>query len=205
MKVIIARHAETSENVKEINIGRDVDPLLTDIGKQQAKKLADFLKKEDIHFVYISPQKRAVHTAQEVLKHHPGAKVAEIAHLKEQNLGIYESLPKHEWKKIKAKASEPFHLFKPPKGENYVELKARVGAFFDNLVSRHEHDTVFLVSHGSAFGILYLHIFDKEITEENYKMYRPENTAITILEIFKSADWRKTVKVHTLNSLEHLH
>jgi len=58
MRVIIARHAETSENLKEIDIGYEADPLLTEEGIAQAKKLADLLKHEKIHYAYVSPQKR---------------------------------------------------------------------------------------------------------------------------------------------------
>ncbi len=200
MKVIIVRHAETSENAKQIDIGHDVDPLLTKEGIKQAEKLADFLKNEKIHFAYVSPQKRAVHTAKEVLKFHPSAKMEHIPHLKEQNLGIYESVPKHVWKEIKAKSTEPFHLFKPPKGESYVELQGRVKKFFDELFDKHQNDTVLIVSHGGTLGMLYLHLFGKEITEENYKNHKPENAALTIIEIFKD----KPHKVHKINSVEHL-
>ncbi len=200
MKVIIARHAETSENVKQINIGRDVDPLLTKEGMRQAQKLADFLKHEKIHFAYVSPQRRAVHTAQEVLKHHPLAKMARVPHLKEQNLGIYEGLPKHEWREIKKQSKELFHLFKPPKGESYAELQERVKSFFHTLFDKHKDDTVLIVSHGGTLGMLYLHLFGKEITEENYRAHKPENTAVTILEVYKN----KPIKVHKVNSLEHL-
>ncbi len=200
MKVIIVRHAQTSENAKQIDIGHDVDPLLTEEGIKQAEKLADFLKNENIHFAYVSPQRRAVHTAKEVLKFHPSAKIEHIPLLKEQNLGIYESVPKHIWKEIKAKSKEPFHLFKPPKGESYTELQERVKKFFHTLFDKHPNDTILIVSHGGTLGMLYLHLFEKEITEENYKNHKPENTAFTILEIFKD----KPIKAHKINSLEHL-
>ncbi len=200
MKLIIARHAQTNENAKQIDIGHDVDPLLTLEGIEQAKKLGEFLKHEKIHFAYVSPQKRAVHTAKEVLKHHLSAKVEHTHHLKERNLGIYENLPKHEWKKIKSESKELFHLFKPPQGENYVELQARVKEFFHTLFEKHKDDTVLIVSHGEVLAMLYLHLFGKEITTENYRAHKPENTAFSILEISDN----QPLKAHKINSLEHL-
>src|SRR3989344_2072146 len=179
MKVIITRHAETVENSKKIHIGNDTDPLLSEEGKKQAEKLAHLLKTEKIHFAYVSPQKRAVHTAEKVLKFHPWAKMVQMPHLREQRLGIYESLPKHEWKKIKENTKDPFHLFKPPQGESYTELRARVAEFFNDLVNKHENDTVFIVSHRGTLGMLYLHLFNKPITEDNYNAHKPENTALT--------------------------
>jgi len=200
MKVIIVRHAQTSENAKEIDIGHAVDPLLTDEGIEQAKKLAEFLKHEKIHYAYVSPQKRAVHTAEHVLQFHPSVKITHAPELKEQNLGIYESLPKSEWKKIKAQTQEPFDLFKPPKGESYTELQHRAKKFFHTLFDKHKNDTILVVSHGGTLGMLYLHLLDKPITEEHYKNHKPENTAFTVVEMYDD----KPLKVHKLNSLEHL-
>src|SRR5205814_954821 len=120
-----------------------------------------------------------------VLAFHPRAKKAETPHLEEQNLGIYEEMGKAEWKAIKKVSKEPFALFKPPQGESYAELQARIKKFFDDLKAKHAHDTVFLVSHGGTLGMLYLHIFGKAINEENYKAHKPDNTALTILEFDK--------------------
>ncbi|OGZ69884.1 MAG: hypothetical protein A3D44_03225 [Candidatus Staskawiczbacteria bacterium RIFCSPHIGHO2_02_FULL_42_22] len=200
MKVIIARHAKTNENAGEIIIGQESEVLLNEEGVLQANKLADFLRKETIRVAYVSPQKRAVHTGREVLANHPKVKLIHAPHLKEQNLGIYEALGKAEWKEIKKQAKDPFHLFKPPQGESYLELQKRARVFFDYLMEFHEHDTVFMVSHGGTLGVLYLDLFGKELTEENYRAHKPENTAVTILEISKNSP----IKVHKLNSLEHL-
>ena len=201
MKVIITRHGETQENVKKIDIGRDSKSLLTQEGVLQARKLGDHLKGERITHAYVSPQKRAVDTAQEILNHHPKAIITPVEHLREQNLGIYESVPKHIWKEAKKNAKDPFHLFKPEKGESYAELQVRATDFFHELLKKHSaDDTVLIVSHGGTLGMLLLHVLEKEITEENYKAYKPENTAVTILEISEDG------KVNTIvvNSLEHL-
>jgi broad specificity phosphatase PhoE len=57
-----------------------------------------------------------------------------------------------------------------------------------------------MVSHGGTLGMLYLYLFGKQITEENYRAHKPENTALTILEIFKN----KPTTVHLFNSISHL-
>jgi alpha-ribazole phosphatase len=200
MKVIIARHAQTDENANNIHIGREVDVVLNAQGIRQAEQLAEFLKNEKIHVAYASPQTRARHTAQKVLKHHPEAHLIEVPDLREQHLGIYEGLGKAEWKEIKKNYTGPFHLFKPPQGESYTDLQERVKKFFDRLLQKHPNDTVLIVSHGGTLGMLFLHILNKELTEENYRQHKPENTALTIIEIDKD----KPHHVHALNSLEHL-
>ncbi len=208
MKLIIVRHGETTENAKTQDIGHDNEALLTQEGILQAKKLGEYLRHEKISHAYTSPQKRAVHTAREILAHHPDAKVEHVDDLREQNLGVAETLPKHVWKEIKKNTKEPFHLFKAEGGESYMELQARAKKFLHNLVKKHLHpepgrrtdDTVLVVSHGGTLGVLLLHILEKELTEENYKAHQPKNTEFSVIEIVDDG----TKKVHVINSREHL-
>ncbi|MDO8486403.1 MAG: histidine phosphatase family protein [Candidatus Staskawiczbacteria bacterium] len=200
MRLIITRHGQTDENLGEIIIGQEADAMLNKHGIMQAQKLANFLKDEKINFAYVSSQKRAVHTANEILKFHSSVEIIVAHQLKEQNLGIYEAKSKVEWKKIKKNHKEPFHSFKPKDGESYVELQERIKEFFNDLVKKHKNDTVLMVSHGGTLGMLYLHILNKEITEENYKAHKPENTALTILDIYQE----EPIKIHHLNSTDHL-
>ncbi len=200
MKIIIVRHAETMENAKTQDIGHDTEALLTEQGVLQAQKLGELLKEEKISHAYTSPQKRAVHTAEKILKHHSDVTIVQVEELREQSLGIYESVPKHVWKEIKAKAKEAFHLFKPEGGESYVELQKRAKQFFERLIHEHENDTVLVVSHAGTLGVLLLDILGKELTEENYRAHQPKNTEFTIIEVLE--DGKK--KIHALNNRAHL-
>ncbi len=200
MKVIIVRHAQTYENVKTNDVGYDLQTKLNEEGIKQAQKISKRLKSEDISYAYTSPQIRTVHTAKEILKYHPKAKLIKTEYLKEHNLGIYETVPKNIWKEVRAKSKKPFHLFKPKNGESYADLQKRVKTFFSNLLDKHENDTILIVSHGVTIGMLLLSIFNKPITEENYRAFKPDNTALTVLEIFKD----KPAKIHYFNNLDHL-
>lgn len=200
MKLIIARHAQTDENAKGAQIGQESEALLNGQGLKQARQLAEFLKNETIQFAYVSPQKRAVYTAKEVLRFHPLVQVITAPHLREQHFGVFEGKEKAEWKALKKQLKEPFHLLKPQSGESYAELQARTVGFFNELLEKHENDTIFVMSHGGTLGMLYLHLFNKEITEENYNIYKPENTALTVLEIYKN----NPIKASIVNSLKHL-
>lgn len=199
MKAIIVRHAETTENVKNQDIGHDNEALLTEHGVLQAKKLGAYLKGEKISHAYTSPQHRAVHTAREILAHHPAAKIMQVEHLREQNLGIYQSAPKHVWREFRKNSKQLFHEVKPENGESYVELQQRAKAFFSSLGQRHKDDTVLIVSHGGTLGVLLLDILGKELTEENYKAHQPKNTEFTVVEVSAAGQ-----KIHKLNGREHL-
>ena len=201
MKIIIVRHAQTDENINQALAAKTSEALLNEEGILQAEKLGNHLKNHKISHAYTSPLRRAIHTAEKILQHHLDAKITVHEHLDEQNLGVAETMPKHIWKEIKKKSTEPWHLFKPEKGESYIEMQARVVKFFNELLGRHQaDDTVLIVSHGGTLGVLMLHILEKPLTEEHYKANQPKNTEFTILEIFN--DGKK--KIHTINSREHL-
>src|SRR3989344_4332767 len=199
MKIIIVRHGQTTENAKTQNIGHDNEALLTEEGILQAEKLGHHLKGEKITHAYSSPQKRAVHTAEKILQHHPIAKITHVDELREQGLGAAEVLPKEVRKEMIKNSGQPWHLFKAEKGESYVELQERAKKFLHEMVKKHPNDTVLVVSHGGTLGVLLLHILEKELNEENYRAHQPKNTEFTVVQIFD--DGKRNI--HKLNSREH--
>lgn len=70
LRILIVRHGETDYNVKGIIQGQ-MDTELNDMGREQAKKVADTLAHEHIDEVYTSPLKRALHTADTIVSKHP--------------------------------------------------------------------------------------------------------------------------------------
>lgn len=201
MKVIIVRHAQTSENVKGGDAERNSEALLTEEGILQAKKLGQYLKDHRITHAYTSPQKRAIHTAEEILAYHVDAELDHVDDLREQNLGKLSALPKNVIRQLHKQAGLPFADFRPEQGESYTDLQKRAAKFFHELLKKHKkEDVVLIVTHGGTLGMLLLYILEKEITQENYKAHKSQNTAFTILEI--SDD--KKVTPHKINSVEHL-
>lgn len=200
MKIIIVRHAQTDENVRGGNAARTSEVLLNKEGVRQAKKLGEHLKDAKITYAYVSPQKRAVHTAQEILAYHRGAIMHEVEYLRERHLGIFERAPKDVWKKALSKLTDAWHLVKPEKGESYHDVQQRVKEFFKGLFKKHSpEDTILLVSHGGPLGVLLLDLLGKELTEENYRTHQPKNTEFTIVEVINDQP-----KINVLNSKEHL-
>jgi broad specificity phosphatase PhoE len=201
MKIIIARHGQTDENIGDGIAVRSSEILLNSEGIKQAERLGDYLKSYNISHAYSSPLRRAVQTTNKILQYHQNAKFLIADHLIEQNLGVAETMPKSVWKEIKKNSLEPWHLFKAENGESYTELQNRSVNFFNGLVSNHsDNDTVLIVSHGGPLGVLMLHILEKPLTEENYKVNQPHNTEFSILEIFSGG----AKKIHKINSREHL-
>ena len=65
MKLYIIRHGQTDWNVEGKIQGRQDIPL-NDMGRRQARALADGMKSRPVAAVYSSPQKRAMETAEAI-------------------------------------------------------------------------------------------------------------------------------------------
>ena len=199
MKLILIRHGETHENVAGIIQGQGPGRL-TDIGKEQAKKVGLRLKNEKIDVAYVSDLERTCNTAKEILHYNQNNQKIPVVYtkeLRERNFGIYEGLPREEWRELLEKNKEQY-TGTITGGESRLEVTKRIVAFCDKLLKKHKQETVLIVSHGGPLTLLYLHLFEK--SQEEYKNYHPSNAAVTILEI--SDDKKHTVYI--LNCVKHL-
>ncbi len=200
MRLIITRHGQTHENSQKISMGQSIDGSLSKEGIDQAKKLANRLKKEKIDFVYVSDLKRALNTADEILKFHPSAKKVINKDLRERSLGVYEGKPNNLWKNAMKESSRSFSRFKPKNGESYLELKNRTKKFFDLLLKKHIDDNVLVVSHTGTSTMLIMNVLHERITQTRYEHYRPKNTALTVFEISKD----RRARMRLINDISHL-
>lgn len=200
MRGIFVRHGETQQMIAGITQGQGVGGDLSDLGKWQAQQIALALQEEQIDKIYCSDLKRAVDTAEAILQYHPDTPIECTPILRERSLGIYEGKPKRCWKEANREIKAPFHLMKPIGGESYEEVRQRMHAFYKELVALHPNDTVLLVTHGGALGMPYLTLFERTFSSEEYRKYRPENTAVTIGEFHTNGK----IRIDTLNSLEHM-
>lgn len=185
MKLILVRHGETEANAKSLVQGGGSDYPLTEKGIEQAKKVSEFLKDEKIDLAYSSDLKRAVSTANEILKHHK-VELIKTKELREVHAGDLEG------KKTQAGEKVFSATFKAKGGESLLEARERLSKFYDSIK---EDKNILLVGHGASFGALLLYIFNKEVTWEEYNACRPPVAGITILEIkgdkIKKVLWNK--------------
>lgn len=163
--LIHIRHGETFWNAeRRLQGGRDID--LNPRGRDQAAgngiKLAAELARlgltpETVGW-YASPLRRAQDTMQAVRLGCglPATGYTLIADLREISYGIYEGMTHEE---IAAAAPGDYRRlvedkwnFRPPEGESYNDLKARIGAVLDSLDSL-DGDVV-IVSHGGVVRVI---------------------------------------------------
>ncbi|MEU3645327.1 bifunctional RNase H/acid phosphatase [Lentzea sp. NPDC034063] len=148
-RVILLRHGQTRLSVDRRYSGRGDHPL-TELGLEQAEKAAARLSKMDgIAAVISSPLQRAQQTAAK-LADRIGLEVVTHQGLIETDFGTWEGLTFAE-----ASAQDPeVHQrwlgdtsVKPPNGESFDEVHARVRKARADIIARYGGKTLVLVSH----------------------------------------------------------
>lgn len=149
-RLYLLRHGQTEFNVKKLVQGRCDSPL-TDLGRQQAKMAAAWLKAHNVtpNKVVSSPLGRAMDTASLVATEllGPDAAVEPCEGIIERGYGTFEegphdALPTDVW--------DPGEDLVPFGGEGSQALQKRMVATLTNLVSAENVETLLAVSHGSA-------------------------------------------------------
>ncbi|MFD5824936.1 bifunctional RNase H/acid phosphatase [Lentzea sp. NPDC060358] len=148
-RLILLRHGQTALSVERRYSGRG-DHELTELGLEQAEKAAERLSKVDgIAAVVSSPLRRAAQTARK-LADKIGAEVVTHQGLIETDFGTWEGLTFAE-----AAAQDPeVHRrwlgdtsVKPPNGESFDEVHARVRKARAEIIAEYGGSTVVVVSH----------------------------------------------------------
>lgn len=149
-RLYLLRHGQTEFNVKKLVQGRCDSPL-TDLGRQQARVAAAWLKAHNVvpDKVVSSPLGRAMDTASLVASEllGPGAAVEPCEGIIERCYGTFEegphdALPTDVW--------DPGEDLVPFGGEGSRALQERMVDTLTNLISAESIETLLAVSHGSA-------------------------------------------------------
>lgn len=171
MKLIIVRHGETIENKRGLLQGNCFGTL-SELGWQQAKKLALRLKYESIQVIYSSDQERAYNTAKEIAKFHQEIPFIKDIRLRERDVGELEGKPVPEnfdWHNV------------PEFVENNKKFYSRIKEFLDEIYLKHKNQIVLVSTHGGSIlaALSYLH----NKTHNDLDDYGPiPNTAVSIVE-----------------------
>ena len=140
----LMRHGETLFNVQKKNQGW-CDAPLTELGIKQAKVAREYYIKNNITFdvAYSSTSERACDTLEIVTDCQ--IPYTRIKGLKERNFGAFEG------KDSFLNPPLPFgDFFKKFGGESDEDVRKRMNDTIFEIMTRENHDTVLIVSHGSA-------------------------------------------------------
>ncbi|MDP1729093.1 MAG: histidine phosphatase family protein [archaeon] len=188
MKLIVTRHGETEENKSGILQGH-LPGKLTDLGMDQARKLALRFKNEKIDAIYSSDLARASDTAKEIAKYHPDIPLYFVEELREKNQGS-----------ITGKLIKDVDWSKSRDTEKKEKMVERAKKILDEAYKKYKEKTVIFVSHGGLITVLISLITNKSFDDVK-KMGNPSNTSVSIFEIKENTNH----EIIILNCDKHLH
>ncbi len=161
-QLLLVRHGQTTMNVSGAFCGLSEAPL-TEVGREQAQRLANRLSHEHIDALYCSPQGRARETAQPVAAAlQLDIQIREALH--EIDFGRWEGL-------VKAEIEQKFPweiaawnrgswAVQAPGGETQQAVLARVVPCLVELLAAHAGQTILIVSHGTTLRLLVGHLLN---------------------------------------------
>ena len=152
---ILVRHGESETNLRKAFTGQ-INAPLTDLGRQQAKLMAEYVDKYHIDKIYVSTLQRAVDTAGAIAQRQ-NCPVEKCDAIMEINSGCWQGLTFGE---IAEKFSQTYQVWRtdigsaaPEEGETCAQLYDRVTGFFTELLDKKE-ETVCLVCHATPIRMI---------------------------------------------------
>jgi broad specificity phosphatase PhoE len=201
--LFLIRHGRSDQSSNDLVVtprGRQWDPPLDDLGREQAELLARRLQlMEPPAAVYSSPLRRARETIAPFAEA-SGIEVGFDEDLMEANIGEWENM---SFEDILASDPELLHQVRSqraiwhraPGGEAVDAFRKRVHNAIEAILERHAVGDVFVVAHG---GVINAYI-GPLLRVEREMFFTPENTSLSSLEV-EGEDRR----VRFLNDILHL-
>jgi len=185
VKIIYVRHAESLWNPIGRYQGR-LDPELSERGKKQAPLIAKALKKYNPTALYSSPLKRTYQTAEYIGKE-LGLPVNIDENLIEIDHGDWAGMLVEE---VKEKYPDMFRqwLYEPetvdfPNGESLYEVYHRVRRFQEDVLEKHDGETIVAVSHTVPIRASFVAGLDLSLRK--FWSFGCDNASYSILEYEK--------------------
>jgi broad specificity phosphatase PhoE len=198
-RLLLVRHGRSVMNAQQRLQGW-LDSPLDDVGRVQAQATAHRLRRESPEILYTSTLSRAAETAH-IIAQELGIPVVPDERLKERDLGQLSGLSNDE---IQERFAEWVHRrqteaqYVPPPGAEATEgFSERVRQVVRDIVERHPHGTVGVVSHGGVIGMVVSQQLG--LAWQRHRPFSLANGSLTIIEAVDDR-WR----VHLLNDRCHL-
>ena len=182
LRLVLVRHASSTWN-DERRIQGQLDPPLSDKGRDQAERLGARFRGAAVAGFYSSDLRRAVETAAAIAKE-LGREPELLPELREVALGEWEGLNREE---IIARSPDAWESWRRhpswdivPGSEGSAAFEARVGAVLDQLLASHSTGRVIVVTHGGVIQVALLRVVGR--SSNGLFPFTIGNTSLTVLE-----------------------
>ena len=193
-KIYLIRHGET-EDADARRYKGHIDVPLSDNGIEQIERLSEFLSavgarcprpgsdSAGLKAVYCSGLSRAVKSA-EIIAGPFGLEPVIVEGLKERNFGVWEGMSFDE---IQEKYPEAFNAwaenplrFSPMQGESTIEISERALDAFNEIISRHNGESIAIVAHGGINRVILCELLGMPL--ENIFRIEQDYAALNVIE-----------------------
>lgn len=211
-RVVIVRHGQSSYNAERRIQGRSDASVLTEKGREDALKVGAALNNLKFAAVYTSPLQRAKQTAELLLGCFatPTALTA-TNELMEIDLPLWEGLLVQD---VKEKFQADYHFWhnhpdelvmlvpQPQPREHFpvVALYEQARQFWQNILSRHQGQTILIVGHNGINRALISTALG--ISPSRYHSIQQSNCGISVLNF--AGGLEQAVQLESMNQLAHL-
>lgn len=177
MEILLIRHGQSEGDILHVHEGR-ADFTMTDLGIEQAKKMAKRVKEEfPPEFIWASTLKRASVTAS-ILAEEIGCGIQYLDELREINNGELAGRPEHEGPHLRD--LQPYEKL-GGNGESRIEFRARAEHVFSMIKDKSEsYDRIAIVCHGVMISRLLESFLHLPVIGDVY--FRTGDTGIHLLE-----------------------
>jgi broad specificity phosphatase PhoE len=159
-RLLLIRHGRSVWNAQGRIQGRADSPL-DELGREQARRLAERLRAEAVVALYTSPLRRAQETA-DIIGRALDLPVVPDERLQEYDVGDIAGLT---WEQVVERYPDVAHRWTEaqeeigiPGEEGHGPFRARVVAVFDDILSQHADGPVGVVAHGGTLGTYLNHL-----------------------------------------------
>ena len=199
-KIVFIRHGQTEWNITGRYQGQSDVPL-SELGIEQAKKLAAQFPAPDITAIYSSTLTRAMTTAKCVADRF-GLTVEPRKELREINFGDWEGLTYDEitgtWPEALTDFFQRPDRLVIPHGESFPIVQERALGCIRELCEKHKGETIAVTAHGAILRTLLAHALHMDL--RYLWTIRQFNTAVSIVCYHEDG----TTSVELVNSTAHL-
>ncbi len=158
--IYLVRHGEV-HNPEKVFYGRLPGFGLSELGKQQAETLANFLKSRPLAALYTSPLERAVETASYVVKHFP-----HLTSMRDERIiEVGSPLEGRSWEELELNQWNFYRYSEHTRGggEHLSDIWKRMRQFLGETAKKHKGQEIVAVSHGEPIMVTHTKFTGKRL------------------------------------------
>lgn len=204
LKIYLARHGQNIDNANGILNGhRDLE--LTKLGVEQANEVALKIKNSNLafNFIYTSPLKRAVQTAEIIAKTSNNPQPVILTNLIERDFGemtgVKQVLISELCSPNVIKTDKITYFLCPKNAETFPDLIDRAKKLIDEIKTKHTDGNILLVTHGDFGKMIYAAYYNLN-WQDVLTMFDFGNSELLLLSADSKPDDAHVFKITQYNS-----